>query len=128
MSATIYKFPPVMKNVPQFPNRIRELRKARKMTLEDVALAADCSIPMIGEIERGTVKLTLDWMKRIAPVLGVSTTDLLLDEDVPERMTAEEREWLDAFRAADPTQRELLMRMKDAIVPFREERQVEKAA
>lgn len=59
--------------------RIREVRKARRMTLEDVARA--CSPPTtpqtIGRLETGMRTVSIGWLNRIADALGVSPTDLV---------------------------------------------------
>lgn len=59
--------------------RIREVRKARKMTLEDVA--AKCTPPTtpqtIGRLETGTRTVSVGWLNRIAVALGVDASDLI---------------------------------------------------
>jgi transcriptional regulator with XRE-family HTH domain len=58
-------------------NKIRQIRKAKRLTLEQVAQAAGTSNQMIGMLERGDRTLSVDWLERIAPVLGVSAVELL---------------------------------------------------
>ncbi len=64
--------------------RIREVRRARGMTLEDVARA--CSPPTtpqtIGRLETGSRTVSVVWLNRIARALGVDAADLV---DHPER-------------------------------------------
>ena len=64
--------------------RIREVRRARSMTLEEVARA--CSPPTtpqtIGRLETGTRTVSVGWLNRIAGALGVDAADLV---DNPER-------------------------------------------
>ena len=64
--------------------RIREVRRARGMTLDDVARA--CSPPTtpqtIGRLEMGTRTVSVGWLNRIAAALGVEASDLV---DQPER-------------------------------------------
>lgn len=59
--------------------RIREVRKAKRMTLEDVARA--CSPPTtpqtIGRLETGMRTVSIGWLNRIAAALGVAPTDLV---------------------------------------------------
>lgn len=59
--------------------RIREVRRARKMTLEDVANR--CLPPTtpqtIGRLETGTRTLSIAWLNRIAGALGVAAADLV---------------------------------------------------
>ena len=64
--------------------RIREVRRARGMTLEDVAKA--CNPPTtpqtIGRLETGTRTVSVGWLNRIAAALRVDAADLV---DHPER-------------------------------------------
>lgn len=58
---------------------LRELRRARGLTLEQVARA--CVPPTtpqtIGRLEMGTRTVSLAWLARIAPALGVSPAELV---------------------------------------------------
>ena len=64
--------------------RIREVRKARGMTLDGVARA--CRPPTtpqtVGRLEVGTRTVSLGWLNRMADALGVEAADLV---DHPER-------------------------------------------
>ena len=59
--------------------RIREVRRARGMTLEDVG--ARCRPPTtaqtIGRLETGTRTVSVGWLNRIAAALGVEAQDLV---------------------------------------------------
>ena len=59
--------------------RIREVRRARGMTLDDVAKA--CAPPTtpqtIGRLETGTRTVSVGWLNRIAEALGVEAQDLV---------------------------------------------------
>src|ERR1700741_824439 len=63
---------------------IREVRRARKLTLEDVAKR--CKPPTtaqtIGRLETGTRTVSVGWLNRIADALGVTAADLV---KLPER-------------------------------------------
>jgi transcriptional regulator with XRE-family HTH domain len=68
--------------------RIREVRRARKLTLQDVA--DRCNPPTtpqtIGRLETGTRTVSVGWLNRIAKALGVEAADLVTlpeQEDVP---------------------------------------------
>ena len=58
--------------------RIREVRRARKLPLQDVA--ARCEPPTtpqtIGRLETGTRTVSVGWLNRIARALGVEAGDL----------------------------------------------------
>src|SRR4051812_3330300 len=64
--------------------RIREVRRARKLTLHDVA--ARCEPPTtpqtIGRLETGTRTVSVGWLNRIADALGVEAGDLV---SLPDR-------------------------------------------
>ena len=64
--------------------RIREVRRARGMTLDDVARA--CTPPTtpqtVGRLETGTRTVSVGWLNRIAAALGVEAADLV---DTPDR-------------------------------------------
>jgi len=59
--------------------RIREVRRARGMTLDDVAKACDppTTPQTIGRLETGTRTVSLVWLNRIASALGVDAADLV---------------------------------------------------
>ena len=64
--------------------RIREVRRARKLTLQEVA--DRCNPPTtpqtIGRLETGTRTVSVGWLNRIADALGVGASDLV---QLPER-------------------------------------------
>ena len=64
--------------------RIRDVRRAKKMTLQDVA--DRCQPPTtpqtIGRLETGTRTVSVGWLNRIAQALGVEAADLVT---LPER-------------------------------------------
>lgn len=124
MSAVIYAFKPMA----ELPNRIREWRKARGMTLETVALAMGCSIPQVSQLERGATPLTLDWMIALARALNVEITDLLPADHAGGVLTPEERDLVQRYRAADHQQQAQLRAMADVIVPYTAEPDFNSAA
>lgn len=71
--------------------RIREVRRARKLTLEDVARR--CEPPTtpqtIGRLETGTRTVSVGWLNRIARALGVEAADLVqLPDQAPLPLAA----------------------------------------
>lgn len=64
--------------------RIREVRRARNLTLDDVArLCAPQTTPQtIGRLETGTRTVSVGWLNRIAAALGVTAGDLV---QLPDR-------------------------------------------
>lgn len=59
--------------------RIREVRRARGMTLDDVArrCAPPTTAQTIGRLETGTRTVSVGWLNRIAKALGVEAQDLV---------------------------------------------------
>src|SRR6478735_11804404 len=59
--------------------RIREVRRAKKLTLQDVA--DRCEPPTtpqtVGRLETGTRTVSVGWLNRIARALGVEAQDLV---------------------------------------------------
>jgi transcriptional regulator with XRE-family HTH domain len=64
-------------------NRIRDIRKARGMTLADLAAACDppTTAQTIGRLETGMRQLSLRWMDKIAAALEVDPASLMRAED-----------------------------------------------
>jgi transcriptional regulator with XRE-family HTH domain len=70
--------------------RIREVRRARGMTLDDVARRCDpATTPQtIGRLETGTRTVSVGWLNRIAKALGVEAQDLVEGGDTSELKVA----------------------------------------
>ncbi len=66
--------------------RIREVRRARKMTLDDVARACDppTTPQTIGRLETGTRTVSVGWLNRMAAALGVDAAELVTGGDSSE--------------------------------------------
>src|SRR5690242_4167118 len=66
--------------------RIREVRRARSLTLDEVAQR--CEPPTtpqtIGRLETGTRTVSVGWLNRIAKALGVEAKDLVEGGDAAE--------------------------------------------
>lgn len=73
-------------------NRIRDIRKAKGLTLADLAAACDppTTAQTIGRLETGMRQLSLSWMNRIAAALGVDPASIMRDEAAaPAQIVAE---------------------------------------
>lgn len=62
--------------------RIKELRKAARITQEELGEKARLSYKYIGELERGRVNVSIDSIERIAAALGVGIGDLFSEEKI----------------------------------------------
>jgi transcriptional regulator with XRE-family HTH domain len=65
----------------QIGKRIREYRRKRSLTLEQLAQAADLSVSFLSEIERGLAQPSFASIKKIRKALGVSLLSVLGQED-----------------------------------------------
>ena len=80
---------------------IREVRRAKRMTLDDVARTCvpPTTAQTIGRLETGTRTVSVGWLNRIAAALGVDAADLVKLPDRPDVTVAA---ILDAGGAAAP--------------------------
>jgi transcriptional regulator with XRE-family HTH domain len=80
---------------------IREVRRAKGMTLDDVARACDppTTAQTIGRLETGTRTVSVGWLNRIAAALGVRAADLV---QLPDRSDIAVAALLDAHGAHAP--------------------------
>jgi hypothetical protein len=88
--------------------RIREVRRARNMTLDDVARACDppTTPQTIGRLETGTRTVSIGWLNRIAAALGVEASDLV---DHGERAELEVAAVVGAGGASAPKRKGLVV-------------------
>lgn len=70
------------------PHYLREWRKFRHMTQQELADAIDTSKTVISEMERGNLQLSPKWLRKIAPILRTQPGHILdhdpadLDNDI----------------------------------------------
>lgn len=76
-----------------YPNRIREWRQRRSLSLQQLAEVSSTTRAQIDKLERGERRLTLDWMVRLAKPLDCLPADLLplaatqgISHEAPARM------------------------------------------
>lgn len=99
-----------------FPRtRLRELRKAARLTQVELAERTGVSQPTISDLENDRLSMNIAWMRTFSRVLECAPADLLADEDSPDRLSPEERELIHKFREATPPQRELIARLADPL-------------
>lgn len=79
-------------------NRIRELRKARKLTQQQLAEKVGISYTHLGRIENGERGLDMEYIPAFAKALGVKPYEILPKEWQPEEISPEEREILRMIR------------------------------
>lgn len=113
----------VVDNSTPAPNRIRELREAIGMSQAELARRINVTAPALQKIEVGSRGLDQQWMRRIAPVLGVSPADLLPLTDNPYALRPDERSLIDSYRQADTADQEKLSRVAAVVLGYRSEDQ-----
>ena len=91
-------------------NRIRDVRRARRLTLDDVARRCDppTTAQTIGRLETGTRTLSLDWLNRIAAALEVESAALVSTAAASE---------LPVVALLDPAGAHALTRSENAVLP-----------
>jgi DNA-binding XRE family transcriptional regulator len=74
-------------------NRIAEVRHTRQMTQQELADAVGAHWITISKLERGRMKLTTDWLDKLAEPLGVPPRDLLPDAQTAFGLAEPERRY-----------------------------------
>lgn len=63
---------------PTYPTHIRRIRQDRRLTLKDLATALKTTPQTVQRLETGGMTISAEWLYRIAKVLDVPVTDLLV--------------------------------------------------
>jgi len=77
--------------------RLKQLRRARRLTQEQLAERAGLSYKFVGQVERGEGNPTLTTLEALSAALGVGADDLLASE--PERPRVMSRQALQVREA-----------------------------
>ncbi|MBT2748276.1 helix-turn-helix transcriptional regulator [Lysobacter sp. ISL-42] len=97
-------------------NRIRELREARRLSLEELADLVGTSNQQISHLENGRRRLTVDWLQRIGGALGCHPWALVcLKESENDAAAPQEILLLTAYRALSAEQQAGLLAL---VAPF----------
>jgi len=104
-------------------NRIAEIRKARGLTLQEVATRAATTNQQVSHLERGRRKLSYEWMKRLASAMSCHPLDLLDHPPETESMhepvlSPRERELLNLFRSLNENEQDALWLAIQPMVNF----------
>jgi transcriptional regulator with XRE-family HTH domain len=83
------------------PNRIREWRLLRNLTLDDLAKRVGVTIGHMQKWEIADRNISYERFKRIASALDVNVADLLTAEDNPDALSDAERKVVAAMRQND---------------------------
>jgi transcriptional regulator with XRE-family HTH domain len=93
------------------PHFLREWRKFRKMTQDELAAAVDTSKSTISDMESGRLQVSPKWLRRFAPVLKTQP-GYILDHDPNELNT----DVLDIWSHIDKDDREQAIRVLRSFV------------
>jgi transcriptional regulator with XRE-family HTH domain len=74
--------------------KLRYLRRARGLTLKQVAEAAQCTPAYLSQLENDKTSPSIASLKRIAEVLGARIVDFFLDDIDDEPVVMEPKQWL----------------------------------
>ena len=94
-------------------NRIRELRKSRGLTLQELAELVNSSNQQISQLETGRRRLNVDWLERLSKALECHPMELLYDNVMAK--TEQEEAMLELFRGLSPEQREAFLKATTAL-------------
>ena len=59
--------------------RIKEMRRKKHMSQQELSYEIEYSIPHISHVENGTTKLSVDFLVKVANAVGTTTDPLLCD-------------------------------------------------
>ena len=57
--------------------RLREIRKAHRLTLKDLNQRADLSVPYLSDVERGMVNPSIETLQKMAKAYNMTVKDLM---------------------------------------------------
>ncbi|MDE7361607.1 MAG: helix-turn-helix transcriptional regulator [Oscillospiraceae bacterium] len=63
-----------------YGERLRQLRRERGFTQEEVALRADITTSYYGQLERGTANPSVAMLEKICAVMGISICDIFTED------------------------------------------------
>ena len=115
----IIKFPVMTVKMEKWPNRIREWRKARRMTQAKLAGSIGLSDVMISHLETGRRPLDFVQARAIARVLGVDTVDLLAAEDNPHALDEQAKDLMRLWPHIDGSARQTVQNVAEIAAGFR---------
>lgn len=98
-------------------NRIKVLRDARGLSLEDLAMAAGTSNQQVSLLESGKRRLTVDWLLRLSHALNCHPWEIV-SLDLPRPLGAQDIRLLDRFQGLTEPQRTTLLSFLESLAPL----------
>ncbi|MBQ9236250.1 MAG: helix-turn-helix transcriptional regulator [Alphaproteobacteria bacterium] len=86
-------------------NRLRELRKLKKVTQSEIAEKLGVSQAQVARIEAGINDINTEQMRKLAEILQVKPYELLPLEEQPDVLSDEEKEILQMIRKSSHSNR-----------------------
>lgn len=120
MTAQVIPFRPMTTQLENYPNRIRELRKARRLTQQALGDRVGISAVHVGHLELGRRDISLSQLRSLARELGVETVDLLGSDDNPLANSPRSRRLVEHWDAADEPGRQAIERVAESFVPYKD--------
>lgn len=91
----------------KLPNRLKQIREAQGLSLVALAAKVGTSSQQISHLELGKRHLTVEWLERLAEVLGCHPWAIV--SEAPNELSEREKRLLDAFGALDEPDQEALL-------------------
>lgn len=98
--------------------RLREIRKAKRLTLEDVAALVGTTRQTVQRWEVDGRAITVKWLHKLAEALDVPVRQLLPGDD---GLSEEERAMIEWMRIASPSERRTIDTVKGSLADARRE-------
>ncbi len=98
-------------NLMMIGQKLKQIRKKRKMTLSEVAHRMDCSSPFLSMLENGRTGISLSKLQRLLAIYGMTMADLVENSSFSDRVvTLAEAVQLGNGRDSEGTEALLLVR------------------
>lgn len=95
-----------------YGERLRELRRQRGFTQEEIALRADITTSYYGQIERGSANPSVALLEKICAVMGISISDIFTDADTnPLSIDALSMQIIHQINGKSDEEKELILSM-----------------
>lgn len=98
---------------------------ARKLSQQTVADRVGVSKVTISDLERGEMRLDVEYMKRIAAALSVAPNEPVTPADLlpisahPWNLSDQERDLIERYRMSPPETQEQVHRVAEALMPYK---------
>lgn len=117
-----------MNNIFNYGERLRDLRRERGFTQEEVALRADITTSYYGQIERGSANPSVALLEKICAVMGISISDIFANTDTnPLTIDALSMQIIHQLNGKSDEEKELILSMIKTAFRLQNSKKSEKA-